>query len=104
MKSAKEISLYDAIRQMRILSAEERPFSFAHFTWDDDRQKADGLRVVNRALIRPAAKEDQVRHAQFKLFYTDMDLNQPRNCWQPLLAYFNGQRVKIEGYANSQRR
>lgn len=103
MKSAKEISLYDAIRQMRILSAQERPFSFAHFTWDHHRRKADGLRVVNRALIRPAAKEDDVNHAGFKLFYTDMDLRQPRNCWQPLLAYFNGQRIKIEGYANSSR-
>ena len=60
--------------------------------------------VVNKALLRPAAKGDDVVHAGFKLFYTDMETKKPRVCWQPLLAYFNGQRIKIQGYENSPQR
>lgn len=103
MKHLEEISLYEAIRQMRMMSAEGQPFSFAHFTYDDHRRRSDGLRVVNRATLRPAATTEEVRNANFKLFYTDIDARAPRTAWQPLLAYFNGKRVKIYSHADYQR-
>ena len=84
---------------MRHLSAEGIPFSFAHFTYDRHRHRAEGLRVVNRATLRPAASTKEVAEANYKLFYTDIDARQPLTAWQPLLAYFNGKRVKIYSHA-----
>lgn len=96
----KEIGLYSAIREMRRMSGLGQTFSLAHYTYDRQRRKSDGLRVVNKAKLRPAASGDDVSLADFKLFYTDLDAQKPlqRVCWQPLLAYFNGMKVKMEGY------
>lgn len=88
------ISIYDAIAQMRKLTAQGKPFYFEHFTWDRDRQKAEGKRVVKKALLRPAAKQDNLRDADHKLFYEDLMITDPklarRNCWQILITNFNG--------------
>jgi len=91
------ISLYDAIAQMRKLTAQGKPFYFEHFTWDRDRRKADGKRIVRKALLRPAAKADKLIDANHKLFYEDLDITDPklarRNCWQILITNFNGVKV-----------
>ena len=88
-----EINIWNAIAQMRKLTAQGIPFSFEHATWDKQRHKSDGLRRVDRALLRPAAKGDDVNHADHKLFYKDLNAqvaNQNRNCWQILIISFNG--------------
>lgn len=103
MKQVAEIGLYEAIALMRRLSSEEKPFVLAHFTYDRHRLTAHGLSVVQRAILRPAASTAEVTDANFKIFYTNLDDRSNRNCWQPLLAYVNGMRVKINGYdQNSQ--
>lgn len=98
MKQVAEIGLYEAIALMRRLSSEEKPFVLAHFTYDRHRGTAHGLTVVQRAILRPAASTAEVADANFKLFYTNLEDHSNRNCWQPLLAYVNGMRVKIKGY------
>ena len=89
------ISLYDAIREMRRLNEIGESFSFVHATFDRDRIHSDGIRVVRRAKLRPAASKDDVSNADFKLFYFDQEKQLPRVCWQPLIMYFNGIRVTI---------
>lgn len=89
-----KISIYTAIAQMRKLTAQGKPFYFEHYTWDSERRKAEGKRVVRKALLRPAAKADNLVNADHKLFYEDMDIPDPkkarRNCWQILITNFNG--------------
>lgn len=91
------MNLWNAIALMRRLSSEGKPFSFKHYTWDRDRQKANGLRIVHHALLRPAAKGDDLRDADHKLFYTDLDIPEmkknKRNCWQILIVEFNGMKL-----------
>ena len=88
------MSIWNAIAQMRKLTAQGIPFSFEHATWDNHRQKSDGVRRVDRALLRPAAKADDLAHADHKLFYEDLNVSDPklarRNCWQILIISFNG--------------
>jgi hypothetical protein len=87
------IDLYEAIRQMRKLTQQGRSFCFSHATYNRDRQSSDGIRIVQKAILRPAAKGDDVSHADFKLFYLDQETNLPRVCWQPLIMYFEGKQV-----------
>jgi len=93
MTDEETIQLYDAIRQMRILSQQEKPFSFVHATWNRDTCTTNGIRHVERAHLRPAAKSEDLENADYKFFYFDEDLNEPRNCWQMLIMYFDGKRV-----------
>ena len=90
-----EISLYDAIRQMRELSSQGKSFSFVHSTYNQDTDKTNGIRLVNKAHLRPAARGDELSQADFKLFYFDEDLQEPRNCWQMLILEFNGKHCII---------
>jgi len=88
------ISVYTAIAEMRKLTAQGKPFYFEHFTYDRERRKASGKRIVKRALLRPAARADNLRDADHKLFYEDLEVSDPklarRNCWQILITNFNG--------------
>ena len=86
------ISLWEAIRQMRMLTGQGKSFSFIHSTYNEDTQESHGFRHVNTARLRPAAREDNIKNADHKLFYFDEDINQPRNCWQLLIMWFNGKR------------
>lgn len=89
-----EINLWSAIAEMRRLTAQKIPFSFEHFTYDRDRKKSSGIRRVDKALLRPAARGDKLDNADHKLFYEDLNaINQEqnkRNCWQILIVSFNG--------------
>jgi len=87
------IDLYEAIRQMRKLTQQGQSFSFSHATYNRDRQSSDGIRIVRKAILRPAAKGDDVANADYKLFYLDQEINQNRVCWQSLLMYFEGKKV-----------
>ena len=89
-----EINLFSAIAEMRKLTGQKKPFSFEHFTWDRSRRQANGKRTVAKALLRPAAKGDDLKDADHKLFYEDLTISDPekarRNCWQILIVSFNG--------------
>jgi hypothetical protein len=89
-----EIPLYEAIKQMRSLTAAGAHFSFTHATYNRDRRSTEGIRVVKKAILRPAAKGDDIANSDHKLFYFDEEIRKPRNCWQILIMYFNGKKVK----------
>lgn len=89
-----KINLFSAIAQMRKLTSQGVPFTFEHYTWDKNRNKASGLRQVDRATLRPAAHGDDIEDANHKLFYQDLNVSDPKKnkrvCWQILIVSFNG--------------
>ena len=87
------IDLYEAIKQMRELSSQGKSFSFVHSTYNQDSITTNGIRAVRTAHLRPAAKGEDLVNADLKLYYFDEELQEPRNCWQLLLMYFNDQRI-----------
>lgn len=89
------IDLYEAIGEMRKRTARGETFAFAHATLNRDRGTSDGIRYVSRARLRPAAKGDDVVNADFKIFYYDEDLKEPRICWQPLIMFFEDKQVTL---------
>lgn len=97
MDAPETIDLYEAIRQMREITQQGGFFSFGHATYNRDTDRCDGLRMVRRASIRPAAKGDDLTHADYKIFYHDHDINLPRIAWQPLIMYFDNKRVILSG-------
>ncbi|MGA2823300.1 MAG: hypothetical protein ABSE72_07210 [Bacteroidales bacterium] len=93
--SEETINLWEAIRQMRILTSKKKSFSFVHVTLNRDEHTTNGFRNVKQAHLRPAAKGDDIKYADEKLFYFDEDIRQPRNCWQILILYFNGMKCTL---------
>ena len=87
------IDLYEAIKQMRKLTSEGRSFSFVHSTLNRETNTCDGIRHVQRAHLRPAARGEDVMHADFKLFYYDEEIEKPRIAWQMLIMFFQDKRV-----------
>ena len=90
------ISLYQAIKEMRELSSRDQYFSFTHATYNRATRQTNGIREVKRARVRPAAKGDDIRNADFKLFYHDFFYHEDRVCWQPLIMFFNGKKVILQ--------
>ena len=90
-----EINLWEAVRQMRKLSSEDKTFSFSHATLDRERNQSHGVRYVHNARLRPAARKDDLTEADHKLFYYDEDLKEPRVCWQILIMSFENKTVVI---------
>ncbi len=84
------ITVYEATARMRKLSSQGESFSLTHSTYNRDEQSGHGLRHCHNAILRPAAREDDITGADFKLFYFDQDNRSNRNCWQMLIMYFNG--------------
>lgn len=95
MIQQEQIHLFEAIGQMRKLTAQGKYFTFVHATYNRDTMTSDGVRVVHRARLRPAAKKDDVINSDHKIFYYDMDRQMPRNCWQVLIMFFQGKKVVL---------
>ncbi|MBL7110409.1 MAG: hypothetical protein ISS19_00530 [Bacteroidales bacterium] len=63
---------------MRKLIQQGQSFSLIYATYNRDSQTSDGIQIVYRAILLPAAKGDDVSHADDKLFYRDQEINLPR--------------------------
>lgn len=84
-----------AIKEMRTLSTQGRPFSFSFYTYDRDKKSGHGLRKIARATLRATPQEYIISNASHKLFFTDLDEQRDLNCWQILLASFNEKTVTV---------
>ena len=87
------IDLYEAIRQMRKITQEGGTFSFVHSMLNREKGTCDGIRHVKTARLRTAAKGDDLVNADFKLFYFDEDIKEPRIAWQMLIMFFDDKKV-----------
>lgn len=84
------IAVYQAIAEMTRISASGGEFSFSFYKYDRQRKTGGDLARVSRARLRKKAVSDTIEHADYKLFFTDLDSGRPLNCWQMLIVEFNG--------------
>ena len=89
------MDLYKAIAQMRKLTSEGKTFSFSFMSFNSDTNESEGIKEISNAKLRTAAKNDDVKNSDYKLFYYDCDAKLPRVCWQPLLMSFNGVQLNL---------
>lgn len=85
------MTIWEAINDMR----KGKEFSFSFVSFDRERQESQGIVHVRKAILRPQSKQDAVVDAEHKLNYFDLELGVPRNCWQPLITEYNGQKLTI---------
>lgn len=63
--------------------------------WNRDTASGGDLVTVAAARLRPRAHDEKIQYSSYKLFYTDTETGQARNCWQPLIMEFNGMRTVL---------
>ncbi|HLP05087.1 MAG TPA: hypothetical protein VK152_06635 [Paludibacter sp.] len=95
MNNQRLIQVYDAIRQMERISEAGGEFSFSFVKYNRQNGKGGDIARISRARLRKKTPNDVIEHSDYKLFFTDLDANLPRNCWQILILEFNGQKCFI---------
>ena len=93
-----EINIYDAMRLMRKLSAENFPFIIEFASCDRTRRISKGKVVVEKAKLIKGLKQKQSKHAKLKIFYENMDTGEQRNFWMPLLLKVNDFKITLERF------
>lgn len=89
------IKLFDAIDEMRKISAVGGTFSFKFRKWDRQRRTGGEAVKINNARVRPAASDEKIENASHKLFFTDTDTGRAMVCWQPLIIEFNEKQIML---------
>lgn len=90
------MDLYDAIHEMRRLSAEGVPFGFSFMSYNASAGTSDGVVEVRHARLRKRERVEHHRDAEIVEAYLDLDTMQPRRFYQPLLMSFNGEKVVLQ--------
>lgn len=89
------MNVFQAIDEMRRLSAEGKSFSFSFMSYSYERRKSEGIVVVNRARLRKQSRKENNRFADYMLNFIDLDTMEYGMCWQPLLLTFNGDELDL---------
>ena len=85
------IPLFQAVQEMRKQSALGKPFGFTYMSYSEASSQSNGVKQVNRAVLRKAAEgNDEL------LTYFDLDAQQNRQCHQVLLMSYNNQHIILE--------
>lgn len=95
MVPVKKIDLYQAVQEMSSISRAGGTFSFRFRKWDRSRLSGGGIASVDKARIRPKASDEEIAFASHKLFFTDTETGEAKNCWIPLIVEFNGMQTVL---------
>ena len=90
------MTVYEAIHQMRQLTAEGRPFALSYMTYTRQKRQSHGEVACEHALLvknqRPESA-DGFCPSDYMLTYRDQDTGEARHFWQPLLLSFNHEQL-----------
>ncbi|MBQ2993689.1 MAG: hypothetical protein IJE21_07300 [Alistipes sp.] len=89
------MDLYDAIKEMRRLSAENRPFGFSFMSCNLTDRSSEGVVTVRHARLLKRESVKYHKNAEIVEAYLDLDTMESRRFYQPLLMYFNGEKVVL---------
>lgn len=90
------MDLYQAISQMREISKRKGEFSFSFLSYNRSNQTSEGIIGIPRARLRQSSREEDNQNADIMLNYIDLDTNEARQCYQPLLISFNGKKLVLQ--------
>lgn len=91
-----EIDLYEAIARMRAMSKAGREFRFKFRKYNRATRAGGESVTINAAVLRPAARDEDVANASYKLFFVDRESGRDLNCWQMLVTEFEGRPVRLK--------
>lgn len=87
------IDLYSAIDQMRSLSKNGSTFSMSYCTFSGKQSK---VKLVRKAILRESYRPGSGLKKQYLVNYFDLDKNENRQFYKPLLLSFNGLKVVLK--------
>lgn len=89
------VTPYEALTRMRQLTEVGVPFSFSFNTLNTTTRTTDGLKIVDRAVLRLGLRDDQSELSQQLVGYVDLNQRDaPRFFHIPLLQSFNEYLIK----------
>ena len=83
------MTVYEAIHQMRQLTAKGQPFALSFMSYSMQRHESHGEVTVEHALLVKNEKKGDDSLNNFMLTFTDQDTGETKHFWQPLLMRFN---------------
>lgn len=89
------MDVYEAIKEMRRLSAQNTTFSFSFMSYNATEQRSDGIIYVRRARLLKRETEKHHKYADFVEAYINLDTMQSRRFYQPLLMTFNDNKLTL---------
>lgn len=93
-----EINIYDAMKLLRKLSAQNYPCRIEFASCDRTRQISKGKVVVEKAILIKGLNAKQSKYHKLKIFYENMDTGEQRNFWMPLLLKVNDLKITLERF------
>lgn len=88
---------------MRAMSKAGQSFSIQFMGCNYTKDLCTGLHKIERCQLRPSTHREKNRYADFMLNLVDVETGKARQCWQPLLMYFNNLKIVINGPHADQR-
>lgn len=89
------MDVYEAIAEMRRMTKAGKSFSFSFMTFSHTRQKSHGVSEVRKARLAPQDPDNKHVYKDFMLQFLDLDTNETKQCYQPLLMEFEGQKLEL---------
>lgn len=89
----KEIYIYDAIKIMRKLSAQNFPFEISFISCDLTRKESGGLRIYKNVILAKGISRKKSEFADFLIAFEDLDTGEKKRFWLPLLMTFNNLKI-----------
>lgn len=89
------MNIWEAIKQMRKLSEENKPFEFSFMSFNSSKGTSDGVVRIRQARLLKRESKEHNRYAEDMESFMDLDTMQPKRFWQPLLMSFNGEKVTV---------
>lgn len=83
------MTVYEAIHQMRQLTAKGQPFALSFMSYSMTRDESHGEVACEHALLVKNEKKEDDSLNNFMLTYRDQDTGEAKHFWQPLLMSFN---------------
>lgn len=83
------MNVFDALNKMRELSNNNIPFSIEYLTCNTTKGTSKGVKIVNNCLLRSGLSKEHSRKAISLVSYTNLDTEEPRAFYIPLLLKFN---------------
>lgn len=80
---------------MRKISRSGGSFSFTFMSCDTGRKRSSGVVHVRSARLLKRESVKYNNHAEDMERYIDLDSMEARRFWQPLLMFFNGNKIEI---------
>lgn len=92
-KNIQQINIYEALKIMRKLSADNFPFKFTFISCDRSRRISSGLVKVENAVLSKGLPGKKSKYAKDLIAYENTDTGEKKHFWLPLLMTFNNLKI-----------